>query len=238
MPKKNKEPVLDHAPVSNARLNSLRAAVLGANDGVVSVSSIILGVAGATDSRTAIFAAGLAGLVAGALSMAVGEFVSVSSQRDTERSYIRTERYRLEQYPQEEFEELSEVFEAKGLSPETAHQVAMELTEHDAVKAHLDAEFNMNEEDLSSPIGAAIASLTAFIIGGIIPLITVVAVNHQLRLIATFIAVLAALVITGYLSATAGRAPRPRAIVRVVLGGAAAMLITYGVGHLFGQIVR
>ena len=228
----------DHGPVSNAQLNSLRAAVLGANDGIVSVSSIILGVAGATDSRTAIFAAGIAGLVAGALSMAVGEFVSVSSQRDTERAYVTMERYRLANHPEEEFEELAEVFKAKGLSSKLAHSVARELTDHDAVRAHLDAEFNLNEDDLSSPVSAAIASLVAFTIGGLVPLVTVIAVNHELRLAATFAAVLVALVITGYLSATAGRAPRPRAIVRVVIGGAAAMIITYSVGHLFGQLVR
>jgi len=227
---------LQHGPVSNRRLNSLRAAVLGANDGIVSVSSIILGVAGATDNRTAIFASGIAGLVAGALSMAVGEYVSVSSQRDTEEAYITTERRRLEQYPKEEFEELAAVFKSKGLSNKIAHEVASELTAKDAVRAHLDAEFNINEHDLSSPVAAAVASLIAFTIGGLVPL-TVIAVDHQLRFIATFVAVLLALVITGYLSATAGRAPRPRAIARVVVGGAVAMLVTYGVGHLFGHLI-
>lgn len=228
---------LDHAPVSNARLNSLRAAVLGANDGIVSVASIILGVAGATDNRTAIFASGIAGLVAGALSMAVGEFVSVSSQRDTERAYVMLERYRLEHHPDEEFEELADVFKAKGLSGKLAHQVARELTNHDAVRAHLDAEFNLNEDDLSSPVAAAFSSLFAFTVGGLVPLLTVVVVDHDLRLAATFVAVLAALVVTGYASATVGRAPRPRAITRVVLGGAVAMLVTYGIGHLFGGII-
>lgn len=235
-PGKQEVPHLE--PVSNGRLNALRAAVLGANDGIVSVSSIILGVAGATDNRTAIFAAGMAGLVAGALSMAVGEYVSVSSQRDTEDAYIALEKLRLQHHPDEEFEELAEAYASRGLSAKTAHQVAKELTAHDVIRAHLETELNINEDDLSSPLGAAIASLVAFTIGGMVPLGTVLAVNHQLRLVATFAAVLAALIITGYLSATAGRAPRPRAIVRVMIGGAAAMLITYGVGHIFGQIIR
>lgn len=229
--------ISDNTPVSNARLNALRAAVLGANDGIVSVSSIILGVAGATDNRTAIFAAGMAGLVAGALSMAVGEYVSVSSQRDTEEAYIKHEKMRLQAYPDEEFEELASAYVLRGLSTRTAHLVARELTEHDAVHAHLETELNINEEDLSSPIGAALSSLAAFTIGGAIPLVTVLAVNHGLRLVATVVAVLIALVITGYLSATAGKAPRPRAIIRNLLGGSAAMLITYAVGHLFGQII-
>lgn len=228
----------DHSPVSNAQLNSLRAAVLGANDGIVSVSSIILGVAGATDNHTAIFAAGLAGLVAGALSMAVGEFVSVSSQRDTENAYIKTERARLEGHPDEELEELVGVFRGKGLTSGTAHTVARELTEKDALRAHLDAEFNINEHDLNSPIAAAVASLVAFTVGGLIPLITVMAVSVRFHLQATVLAVVAALVITGYLSATVGRAPRPRAILRVVVGGVVAMIVTYGVGHIFGSIVR
>ena len=190
----------DPKPVSNVRLNALRAAVLGANDGIVSVSSIILGVAGATDSRTAILAAGMAGLVAGALSMAVGEYVSVSSQRDSEESYIVREKRRLEQYPDDELRELAAAYVARGLSARTAHEVARELTAHDAVRAHLETELHINEEDLSSPVGAAISSLVAFTIGGAIPLVTVIMVNHSLRLVATVAAVLVALVITGYLS--------------------------------------
>ena len=229
--------VPDHEPVSNARLNALRAAVLGANDGIVSVSSIILGVAGATDSRTAIFAAGMAGLVAGALSMAVGEYVSVSSQRDTEEAYIKHEKLRLALHPDEEFEELAAAYVTRGLTPKTAHVVARELTDHDAVHAHLETELGINEEDLSSPVGAAISSLIAFTFGGAIPLITVMAVNHESRLLATAAAVLAALMITGYLSATVGKAPRPRAILRNIIGGATAMLVTYLVGRLFGQII-
>lgn len=226
-----------HIRATNARLNSLRAAVLGANDGIVSVSSIILGVAGATDNRTAVFAAGLAGLVAGALSMAVGEYVSVSSQRDTEQEYIKVEREHLERYPEEELRELAETFEAKGLTPATARVVAKELTEHDAVRAHLNAEFNIDEADLSSPVVAAVSSLLAFTVGGFIPLAAILLVMQSELILATIAAALVALVITGYLSAAAGRAPKPRAIVRVVFGGLVAMAVTYSIGRLFGQAV-
>lgn len=226
-----------HAVVTNARLNSLRAAVLGANDGIVSVSSILLGVAGATDNRTAIFTAGMAGLVAGALSMAVGEYVSVSSQRDTEREYIKVEREHLEQYPEEELKELAETYQEKGLSAATARKVAEELTEHDAVKAHLSAEFNIDEEDLSSPFVAAVSSLAAFTIGGLVPLGAVIVVGHQWLVLGTVGAALLALVVTGYLSAAAGRAPKLQAIVRVVFGGIVAMVVTYSIGRIFGQTI-
>ncbi len=227
----------NHTKASNAKLNSLRAAVLGANDGVVSVSSIILGVAGATDSRNAILAAGIAGLAAGALSMAVGEYVSVSSQRDTEHAFITTEKWRLKHHPEEEFEDLAATFQAKGLSAETAHQVAKELTEHDVIKAHLDAEFGIDEEDLSSPTAAALSSFLAFTAGGLVPLIaTLAAPSHTSRIVATVVAVLVALALTGFISGTVSRAPRFRVVARVVIGGAIAMLITFGIGHLFGRI--
>lgn len=227
-----------HSRASNAKLNSLRAAVLGANDGVVSVSSIILGVAGATDSRNAILAAGVAGLAAGALSMAVGEYVSVSSQRDTEHAFIRTEKWRLKHRPEEEFEDLALTFQKKGLSAGTAHQVAKELTDHNAIKAHLDAEFGIDEEDLSSPMGAALASFVAFTVGGLVPLGATLAVSGRVaRIVATVLAVGVALVLTGYVSATVGRAPRFKAIMRVMVGGIIAMIITYGIGHLFGRII-
>jgi len=227
----------DQDNLSKSTLNWLRAAVLGANDGIVSVSSIILGVAGATANHTAIFTAGIAGLSAGALSMAVGEYVSVSSQTDTEKAYIAQERWHLAHQPKEEFEELAAIYESKGLSVKTAHAVAKELTELDALKAHLDAEFDLDQEDLTSPLHAAIASLLSFAVGGVIPLLTIMIVSNQWHLVATVIAVLLALIVTGYLSARVGRAPRLRAIVRVVLGGAIAMLVTYGIGHLVGGVV-
>ena len=224
--------------MTNANLNRLRAAVLGANDGIVSVSSIILGVAGATSNRNAIFTGGMAGLVAGALSMAVGEYVSVGSQRDTEEAYIATEKRRLRENPEAEFEELAAIYKAKGMTSKTAHQVAKELTEHDVIKAHIDAELNLDEEDLNSPVQAALASFVSFTAGGIIPLVAVLSVRgHTTRIVTTFVAVLIALSVTGYLSATVGNASRRRAMIRIVIGGAIAMAVTYIVGRIFGTTI-
>ena len=228
---------MEEAQLSNYKLNWLRAAVLGANDGIVSVASIVLGVAGAHNDRHIIFIAGLAGLVAGAFSMAVGEYVSVSSQRDTERAYIDKEKRELQQNPEGELQELAGMYEAKGLSPATAKKVADELTARDPVKAHLDIELNIDEEDLSNPTHAAIASAVSFTLGALVPLLTVVLTAANMRIWVTFVAVLFALVVTGYLSATVGGASRRRAITRVVIGGALAMIGTYYVGHLFGTAV-
>lgn len=230
--------MLDKDRASNATLNWLRAAVLGANDGIVSVSSIILGVVGATSARHTIFIAGLAGLVAGAFSMAVGEYVSVSAQRDTEKSFIARERRRLRDDPAHELDGLAQVYMEKGVSEQTARQVAKELSAKDALVAHLDAELNIDEEDLNNPWHAAIASFISFTIGALIPLVAVLAASQHARVVVTFVAVLAALCITGYLSATVGEASRKRAIVRVVVGGALAMLATYFIGHLFGTAIH
>ena len=223
---------------SNSTLNWLRAAVLGANDGIVSVSSIILGVAGATSAKHTIFIAGLAGLVAGACSMAVGEYVSVSSQRDTERAFIAKEKRRLRDNPDHELEGLAKVYLEKGVSEQTARQVAHELTVKDPLKAHLEAELQIDEEDLNNPVQAAVASFISFTIGGLIPLVAVLLATQHTRIAVTFVAVLAALCITGYLSATVGNASRKRAMVRVVIGGALAMAATYFIGHLFGTAVQ
>lgn len=223
--------------LSNATLNWLRAAVLGANDGIVSVASIVLGVAGATSVRHTIFIAGLAGLVAGAFSMAVGEYVSVSSQRDAERAFIAKEKRRLHDDPAHELDGLAAVYTAKGLSDKTAHQVAQELTARDPLKAHLDAELQIDEEDLNSPVQAAGASMLSFTVGGIIPLLAIVLPSQDTRISVTFVAVVVALIITGYASATFGSASRKRAVIRVVIGGILAMVITYGIGHLFGTAV-
>jgi len=227
----------DKERASNSTLNWLRAAVLGANDGIVSVSSIILGVAGATSARHTIFIAGLAGLVAGAFSMAVGEYVSVSSQRDTERAYIRKEKRRLREDPAHELEGLAAAYEAKGVSHKTAMLIAKELSAKDALAAHLEAELQLDEEDLNDPVQAAAASMISFTVGGLIPLVAVLTASRHTRIGVTFVAVLLALCVTGYLSATVGGASRRRAILRVVVGGAAAMAATYFIGHLFGTAV-
>ena len=222
---------------SSQMLNRLRAAVLGANDGIVSTSAVIMGVAGATDSTGAIFTAGLAALVAGALSMAVGEYVSVSSQSDAEKAYIEKEKRLLKTDPDGQFEELVEAYVQQGINPKTARQVVKELTETDALKAHLTTEFGLEEDDVVSPNQAAIASLLSFTAGGLIPFLTILLTPLSIRLWATGVAVLVALSVTGYFSATIGGASRKKAVARVVIGGVTAMVVTYFVGRLFGTTV-
>ncbi|SKA95554.1 Predicted Fe2+/Mn2+ transporter, VIT1/CCC1 family [Agreia bicolorata] len=216
------------------RLNWLRAGVLGANDGIVSVASIVVGVAGATSDSGPILTAGIAGLVGGAISMALGEYVSVSSQSDSERALIAKERKELEEMPEEELEELAGLYRAKGLSEETARQVAVELTQHDALAAHLAAELNIDETDVVSPWHAAAASAAAFTIGAILPLLAILLPPLAWRVPVTFVAVLVALAITGAVSAQIGGSSRIRAVTRVVLGGALALIATYSVGALLG----
>ena len=220
----------------NQRLNWLRAGVLGANDGIVSVAGIVVGVAGADVGRAAIGLAGLAGLVAGALSMAAGEYVSVSTQRDTEQALIEKEKRELDEMPDEELDELTELYRQKGLSDELAREVAEELTAKDALQAHLDAELKIDTEDLSSPITAALASALSFTVGALLPLLMIILSPESARIPITFGAVLAALVITGAVSARLGGARLLRAILRNVVGGAAAMAITYLIGHLVGTL--
>jgi vacuolar iron transporter family protein len=217
-----------------ARLNWLRAGVLGANDGIVSVAAIVVGVAGATSAVAPILTAGAAGLVGGAISMALGEYVSVSSQRDTQRALIAKERRELQELPQEELAELAGIYQAKGLSAETAARVAEELTAHDALAAHLEAELGIVEEDVVSPWQAAGASALAFTIGAILPLIAILLPPEPARVPVTFAAVLLALALTGALSARIGGSPWVRPTVRVVVGGAIALAATFLIGTLLG----
>lgn len=226
-------------PSDNANanyLNSLRAAVLGANDGIVSTASVVMGVAGATSSHHTIVVAGLAALAAGALSMAVGEYVSVSSQADAEKAYISEEMEDLKDRPDEELEELTREYQKLGVSRDTAHQVAEELTAHDALKAHMRIHFNLDPGNINSPWQAALASLVSFSVGGLVPFIAVLFAPDGLRVMITVAAVIVALIATGYLSAIVGRAKRLRAVLRVLIGGGLAMLITYYIGVLFGVV--
>jgi VIT1/CCC1 family predicted Fe2+/Mn2+ transporter len=214
------------------RLNWLRAGVLGANDGIVSVAAIVVGVAGATEDVAAIVIAGLAALVGGAVSMALGEYVSVSSQRDSERALISKEQHELATMPEEEFEELAGLYRAKGLTEETAYKVAEELTAHDALRAHLSAELDIDPDDVVSPWHAAIASAISFLIGGVLPMLTIL-LPAAWRVPITFAAVIVALAGTGYVAAAIGGSSRGKAALRVVIGGAIALAATFLIGRLF-----
>lgn len=230
-------PAEPHVGPLNDKLNWLRAGVLGANDGIVSVAGIVIGVAAATIEREPILTAGIAGLAAGALSMALGEYVSVSTQRDTERALLAKERRELREEPEAELEELVGLYQAKGLSPETARTVATELTEHDAFAAHIDIELGIDPDQLTNPWHAAISSAVAFTVGAMLPMLAILLPPPAARIPVTFVAVLLALAITGWVSARLGGADPVRATKRVVIGGAVAMAITYAIGRLVGGVV-
>lgn len=226
-----------HGAELGAQLNWLRAGVLGANDGIVSVAGLVVGVAGATTDRVAIFTAGIAGLVAGALSMAGGEYVSVSTQRDTEQAMVALERWELENLPEHELAELAAIYQAKGLTPELSHQVAEQLTAHDALAAHAEVELKIDPESLTSPWHAAWASFVAFLVGALLPVIAILLPPENLRVAVCFVAVVLALALTGFVSARLGKASPQRAVLRNVTVGALGMAITYGVGALVGTSV-
>lgn len=226
-----------HAAALSSRLNWLRAGVLGANDGIVSTAALVVGVAAATTQIAPIITAGVAGLVAGATSMALGEYVSVSSQRDTERASIARERWELENDPEGELAELAQLYEAKGLSKETASAVAVELTAHDALAAHLEVELHMAEDEITSPWHAAIASAIAFTIGSALPLLAVVFAPQPIRIAVIAASAMVALALTGATGARLGGSPMGRATIRVVIGGVLALLATYGIGRLIGATV-
>lgn len=216
------------------KLNWLRAGVLGANDGIVSVAAIVVGVAAATSQVAPIITAGAAGLVGGAISMALGEYVSVSSQRDTQHALIAKEKKELQEQPEVELAELTDIYHAKGMSIDTARQVAEELTQHDALAAHLEAELGINEADVVSPWQAAWASAAAFFIGALLPVLAILLPPAEVRIPVTFAVVLLALGATGATSARIGGSHWLRPTVRVILGGALALAATFLVGRLLG----
>lgn len=232
MPAMAHHPELHTGDVSS-KLNWLRASVLGANDGVISMAALLVGVAGAAASAHTLLITGVAGILAGAFSMAVGEYVSVSSQRDTEKALLAKERYELEHFEEGEFNELVGLYEKKGLARDTARQVARELTAHDAFAAHAEAELGIDPDNLTNPWHAGLASAVAYTLGGIVPTIAIVLPDGAWRIPVTFAAVLIALIATGAASARASGAPILATVMRVVAGGALAMAITYAIGRLF-----
>ncbi|MFD4508974.1 VIT family protein [Streptomyces sp. NPDC058457] len=223
-----------HGGALGSRLNWLRAAVLGANDGIVSTAGIVVGVAGATADRNALLTAGLAGLLAGSMSMAAGEYVSVSTQRDSELAALAQEKRELKEQPEAELEELTELLERRGLSRDVAREAAGQLTERDALKAHARVELGIDPDELTNPWHAALASFLAFTVGALLPLLAMVLPPSGWRLPVTVGSVLAALVLTGWASARLGAAAAGPAVLRNVLGGALAMGVTYAAGTLLG----
>jgi vacuolar iron transporter family protein len=220
-----------------ARIGWLRAAVLGANDGIVSTASLIVGVAAANATRADILLAGSASLVAGAMSMAAGEYVSVSSQLDTERSDLAREAKELQENPAGELEELTQIYVARGLGRELASEVATELMTKDALAAHLRDELNISEATKARPIQAALTSAATFAAGALMPLLVVMLAPRPLVIEAVSIAALASLMILGAIGAKVGNSRVVLAIVRVGFWGAVAMALTAGIGRLVGAVV-
>ncbi|WP_136033731.1 VIT1/CCC1 transporter family protein [Microbacterium sp. PF5] len=223
-----------HGTGVGQRLNWLRAGVLGANDGIVSVASLVVGVAGATTDNAALLTAGVAGLVGGAISMALGEYVSVSSQRDSERALIAKEKEELRTMPEAELAELTSLYRDRGLTEVTARRVAEELTAHDALSAHLEVELGIDQDDLVNPWHAALSSAIAFTLGALLPLLAILLPPPDWRVPVTFVAVLIALAATGTISARIGGSAPGRAALRLVIGGALALLATWLIGTLLG----
>lgn len=226
-----------HDETVGQRLNWLRAGVLGANDGIVSVAGVVVGVAAAAPGDVAAIAtAGIAALVAGAFSMAGGEYVSVSTQRDTERALLAKERRELREMPEAELSELAGFYRERGLSPELAARVAEELTAHDALAAHAEVELGIDPEELTNPWVAALSSFIAFTVGALIPfLLILLPIGNPVVLTAA--AVVLGLALTGWISARLGGAPAPRAVLRNVVMGSATMAATYLIGLVFGVAV-
>ena len=219
------------------RIGLLRAVVLGANDGIISTACLVLGVAAANASRSAILTVGLAGLVAGAASMALGEYISVSSQRDAEDANIAKEKWELANVPERELEELTAIYVHKGLNPALARQVAEELTAGDALKIHLAEELGISEHSRAQPVEAMIGSAVAFAAGAAVPLLAVAVSSTSNRIAVTIAIVVVALLGLGAAGARAGGAHPVRPIVRVVIGGLAAMAFTMAIGKLFGTSI-
>jgi len=217
-----------------SRLNWLRAGVMGANDGIISTAGLVVGVAGASVSSGALLASGIAAVAAGAISMAVGEYVSVSSQRDSQAAELARERAQLQADPTGELDQLTGLFQAQGIQPDLARRVAAQLTEKDALAAHARVELGIDPHQLASAWHAAWASMAAFVLGALVPLIAILLPPRSAAVPVTAVAVVVALAATGFVSAHLGGAGKPRAVARTIGGGLAAMGTTYAIGLLVG----
>jgi VIT1/CCC1 family predicted Fe2+/Mn2+ transporter len=215
-------------------MNWLRAGVMGANDGIVSTAGVVVGVAGASVSNGALLATGIAAVVAGAISMAVGEYVSVSSQRDSQTAELATEYAQLQIDPEEELNQLARLIEAQGIHVDLARRVAAQLTEKDALTAHARLELGIDPKELVSPWRAAWASMVAFVLGALVPMAAILLTPRPVAVPVTGLAVVLALAATGSISAYLGGAGKLRAVMRIICGGLAAMVITYAIGLLVG----
>ncbi len=221
---------------SVSRLNRLRAAALGCNDGLTSTAGLVVGVAGATSGSAAVLVAGVSGLAAGALSMAGGEYTSVRAQRDSNDALLARQRRELETAPQEELDELAHLYAAKGLPTRLAREVAAELSSRDALAAHADIELGIDLDDQVDPWEAAVASASAFFVGGLLPLLAILLPPPAWRVPVCFAAVVVGLATTGYVAARLGRAPTARAALRNTAVGLAAMVVTFGIGSAVGGL--
>ncbi len=219
------------------RSNWLRAAVLGANDGILSTASLIIGVAAASENREAIILAGVAGIVAGALSMAAGEYVSVSSQSDIEKADLERERFELETMPNEELSELQQIYVSRGLNQETALEVAKQLTAHNALEAHARDELGLHEITQAKPLQAAWYSGAAFTLGGGMPMIVAFSAPIRYMEYIQYVSAIVFLIILGVLAAKTGGSPIRKAIIRITLWGTLAMGVTAFIGYVFGSII-
>ena len=229
-------PVIDHQHFVH-RTGWLRAAVLGANDGIVSTASLIVGVAAASPDKGSVLLAGVAGLAAGALSMAAGEYVSVSSQADTESADLETERKSLKAQPEAELEELAQIYMTRGVSPDLSRQVARQLMDHDDLGAHARDDLGLSEVLDARPMQAALASAASFTVGALLPLLALAVTPLAQTITVVSVTSLLSLALLGLLSARAGGAPVLKAVTRVTLWGALAMAVTAAIGHFFGAVV-
>lgn len=231
-------PIRTHRETHRAgRIGWLRAAVLGAQDGIVSTASLVIGVAAASADRNQIIVAGVAALVAGAMSMAAGEYSSVSTQRDTERADIARETHELAHAPEHELEELTQIYEDRGLDRELARRVAVQLMEHDPLGSHIRDELGILEHTMARPVQAAVVSASSFAVGASLSLVPAAAASSGALIAAVATVAIVLLALLGVLGARMGDAPRLRAAVRITIGGGIAMAVTALIGAAVGSAV-